>query len=145
MKMDNLIHPDDHRFQLGLEQMDTTHQEFISLVNRLNLADKSLFQELFAELLEHTQLHFESENQLMQKTGFSAMSEHNGEHLRVLGELSRFAQMVQKGSITIARSYVREMLPSWFSLHAVTMDSALAAHIKSIDAPVGQVEISMNL
>ncbi len=143
--MDNLIQPDDNRYQLGVEQMDTTHQEFISLVNQLNLADKALFHELFAELLEHTQLHFDSENQLMQETGFSATSEHKGEHLRILGELSRFAQMVQKGSITIARSYVREMLPGWFSLHAATMDSALAAHIKSIGAPAGQVEIRMNL
>jgi hemerythrin len=143
--MDNLIQPDDNRYQLGHEQMDATHQELISLVNRLNLADKILFRELFAELLEHTQRHFDSENQLMQETGFSAISEHKGEHLRVLGELSRFAQMVENGSIMMARSYVREMLPSWFSLHAVTMDSALAAHIKSIGAPAGQVEIRMNL
>lgn len=143
--MDRLIHPDDHRYQLGHEQMDITHQQFISLVNRLNHADKTLFQELFAELVEHTQLHFDAEYQLMQETGFSATSEHNGEHQRVLGELSRFAQMVQNGSITMARSYVREMLPSWFSLHAVTMDSALAAHLRSLNSPAGQVEIRMNL
>jgi hemerythrin len=130
--MDNLIHPDDSCYHLGFDQMDTTHQEFISLVNRLNLADKALFQSLFAELLEHTQNHFDAESQLMDETGFPAISEHKGEHLRVLGELTRFAQSVQKGSITIARSYVREMLPDWFRLHTVTMDSALAAHIKSI-------------
>ncbi len=143
--MDSLIQPDDNRYQLDVEQMDTTHQEFISLVNRLNLADKALFQNLFAELVEHTKLHFDSENQLMQETGFSATSEHKAEHLRILGELSRFAQMVQKGSITIAKSYVREMLPNWFNLHAATMDSALAAHIKSTDVPAGQVGIRMNL
>ncbi len=143
--MDNLIQPEDPRYQLGVVQMDTTHQEFIALVNRLNLADKKLFQSLFAELVEHTRNHFESENQLMQETAFSATSEHQGEHLRVLGELTRFAQMVEKGSITIAKSYVREMLPGWFTLHAATMDSALAAHLKSINSPAGQVEIRMNL
>lgn len=142
--MDNLIQPDDSRYQLGVVQMDDTHQEFIALVNRLNSADLSEFRPLFIELLEHTQLHFDAENLLMQQTGFSAISEHKGDHLRVLGELTRFANKVHNGSIILARSYVREMLPSWFNLHAATMDSALAAHLKSIAASAGQPVMSTN-
>jgi len=32
----------------------------------------------------------------------------------------------------MGRAYVTQQLPGWFDLHAVTMDSALAAHLKSM-------------
>ena len=49
---------------------------------------------------------------------------------RVLGELSQIKKQVVKGLISFGRAYVREGLLDWFRLHAVTMDSALAAHWK---------------
>jgi hemerythrin len=55
----------------------------------------------------------------------------------VLGELNRFAQKVTTGSILMGRAYVVEQLPSWFDLHAKTMDSALAAHLKAMHSPSG--------
>ena len=111
--------------------MDATHQEFIELVNQLALADKAMFISLFRQLVEHTETHFAAEKQLMAETGFPAIREHMDEHLRVLGELHRIAEKVSKGSVTIGRAYVREQLPAWFDLHAITMDSALAAHVRS--------------
>ncbi len=129
--MNKLLNPDDSRYQLGVSQMDATHLEFIDLVNQLDIIDKSGFKPLFAQLLEHTEQHFESEKQLMQQTHFPASQEHQGEHLRILGDLQRMTRTLQNGSLLMARAYVREMLPGWFNLHAITMDSALAAHIKS--------------
>ena len=129
--MDELLNPDDSRYQLGVNQMDRTHLEFIDLVNQLNVIDKAGFKPLFAQLLEHTEQHFESEKLLMQQTHFPASQEHQGEHLRILGDLQRMTRTLENGSLLMARAYVREMLPSWFHLHAITMDSALAAHIKS--------------
>ena len=129
--MNKLLVPDDPRHQLGVTQMDETHLEFVELVNQLNVIDKAGFADLFMQLIEHTQQHFESENQLMLQTQFPATQEHQAEHLRVLGDLQRMTRSINKGSTLMARSYVREMLPSWFKLHAVTMDSALAAHINS--------------
>ena len=118
------------RYQLGVPQMDATHGEFIDLLNRLYDTDKVEFIALFPLLLAHTRTHFDSENALMNNYGFPAIREHMEEHQRVLGELDRFAEKARNGSILMARAYVREQLPQWFSLHAVSMDSALAAHIK---------------
>jgi hypothetical protein len=39
---------------------------------------------------------------------------------------------VERGRTTLARAYLCEQIPAWFALHAVTMDSALAAHLKAV-------------
>lgn len=117
--------------KVGYELIDHDHEEFIELVNRLDTATNNEFPALFQQLFEHTEQHFDRENQLMQQFGFPAESEHKGEHQRVLGEFKQFKTRVDKGMITFGRSFVRERLPQWFGLHVTTMDSALAAHIRN--------------
>jgi len=129
--MQSIIDPNHPSYRLGVNSMDQTHGEFIDLLNQLAVADRNGFITLFAKLVEHTHAHFESEMQLMQLCAFPAIREHTDEHQRVLGELDRLGEKVARGSIAIGRDYVNNHLPSWFDLHASTMDSALAAHLKS--------------
>ena len=130
------IDPAEPRYRLGVPEMDETHREFAEIVNQLTKADKPGFIELFPVLVAHTQAHFDSENALMKASGFPAVREHLDEHRRVLGELRRMVVKVENGSVALARAYVREQLPAWFSLHAATMDSALAGHLKQRGAPL---------
>lgn len=128
--MNLLIDDFESRYLLGIADMDRTHQEFVELVNRLGSADKPEFIQLFDQLELHTQNHFTAENALMQQTGFPAIREHMDEHQRVLGDLQRIGQRVVSGRTALGRDYVTQHLPLWFDLHAKTMDSALAAHLK---------------
>lgn len=116
---------------VGHDLIDNDHDEFISLVNQLDSASNADFPALFQHLYEHTEQHFDRENELMARFGFPAETEHKGEHQRVLGEFKQFKSRIDKGLITFGRSFVRERLPSWFILHTATMDSALAAYIKN--------------
>ena len=115
---------------LGYEPIDQDHDEFIILLNRLNDADNAEFPALFQQLFEHTEQHFDKENELMKQYAFPAEAEHKGEHQRVLGEFKQFKKRIDKGLVSFGRSFVNERLPQWFVLHVTTMDSALAAHIK---------------
>ena len=126
-----LIDPTEPRFCLGRDEMDRTHLEFIDLVNRLAAADNAGFPALFDALVAHTETHFEREEQCMTASGFPALHEHRGEHRRVLAELRSLGQRAANGRPALAQAYVREQLPHWFALHAATMDSALAAHLKA--------------
>lgn len=116
--------------RVGYPAIDSDHQEFVALLNQLDIASNADFPRLFQQLMEHTEQHFAMENQLMRDYDFPAESEHKGEHMRVLGEFKQFKSRVDKGMIGFGRSFVQERLPQWFQLHVVTMDSALAAHIK---------------
>jgi hemerythrin len=125
-----LIEP-SNTHTVGYDPIDQDHAEFISLLNQLDAAGNADFPALFRQLYEHTEQHFDRENQLMQAFAFPAETEHKGEHHRVLGEFKQFQTRVDKGMISFGRSFVRERLPQWFELHVATMDSALAVHIKN--------------
>jgi len=114
---------------VGYDLIDNDHDEFISLLNKLESASNADFAVLFQQLYEHTEQHFERENQLMKQFAYPGEGEHKGEHQRVLGEFKQFKTRVDKGIITFGRSFVRDRLPQWFGLHVTTMDSALASHI----------------
>jgi hemerythrin-like metal-binding protein len=114
---------------VGYDLIDRDHDEFIALLNQLDTAGNADFPALFQKLHEHTEQHFDRENQLMQQFAYPGEIEHTGEHQRVLGEFKQFKTRVNKGMITFGRSFVRERLPQWFGLHVTTMDSALVAHI----------------
>lgn len=116
-------------YQLGVAEMDATHQEFVALADALLVASDAEFPALFARLHEHTVQHFEHEGMLMKACRFPATGEHNSEHLRVLGELAHFARGVNSGRLATARAYAKA-LPDWFATHLATMDAALAGCLK---------------
>jgi hemerythrin-like metal-binding protein len=120
----------ENRYLLGVEAMDVTHREFVDLVNALGASGQTRFAELFTELVAHTRAHFAAEEEMMERSGFPSTAEHRSEHARVLGEMERFVDSLARGRSRLARSYVTEQIPEWFALHAATMDSALAAHLK---------------
>lgn len=121
--------PWDERFSLGVAEMDATHREFVAMADALLAAPDASFPALFEALREHTRLHFEHEGKLMKACRFPAIGEHNGEHLRVLGELAHLARGVSGGRLAMARDYAHN-LPTWFAAHLATMDAALAGWLK---------------
>ncbi|MDO9106517.1 MAG: hemerythrin domain-containing protein [Methylovulum sp.] len=109
--------------------IDKDHEEFINLLNALDTANNADFPALFQHLYEHTEQHFERENQWMTQSAFPGVIDHKGEHQRVLGEFKQFKSRVDKGLVAFGRSFVRDRLPQWFALHVTTMDTALAMHL----------------
>ncbi len=116
---------------LNHDDIDSDHQIFIELIDKILGADKKSFASCFNELVEHTQAHFNRENELMTQTGYKAIGEHKGEHDRVLGDLMRFKQRVDAGSFAFARAFVKDQMPEWFHTHITMMDAALVLHLKS--------------
>jgi hemerythrin-like metal-binding protein len=110
-------------------QIDSSHAEFTQLLNQMSAANNLEFAKLFAELLTHTEQHFQEENRLMEQSGFPAQTEHKAEHQRILGELTQFKKRLDKGLVAFARAYATEKLPAWFTLHLSTADSALVEHL----------------
>jgi len=134
----------DAEHGLGVAEMDHTHREFVALVEMMMGADDTDFTMLFGKLLDHCRLHFSNEGRLMRISRFPALGEHEGEHHRVYGDLVQMNRAVQRGRLLLARAYVKTGLTEWFALHLATMDSALAAHLKSTgEAPVARVGMAL--
>ena len=123
----------DDQYILGVASMDATHREFLHLVERASLADKSSFALAFDALFKHTQQHFQQEESTMTAISHAAKGEHFAEHRRILGDMEKFNTRVAAGRHAMARAWVKDSVLQWFHTHAHTMDSALAADLIAKD------------
>ena len=131
------------RHTLGMEEMDTTHREFIAQVAALIAADNAEFPALFQALVNHTREHFTAEGQLMRASKYKGLPEHESEHHRVLGELQQLNRTLKRGHLPLVRAYVKEGLPEWFDTHLAMMDAALVMHLKKQQAGNADVLVGM--
>lgn len=118
------------KHELGYTAMDTRHEEFTVLHQKLVESNKDNFVENLEALYAETKEHFAEEEAWMKQIKHSSMPEHKADHEKVLGELYRFLQKSKAGNTMMARAYVKDRLPEWFDLHLSMMDSALAADLK---------------
>lgn len=118
-------------FVLGIGPMDQTHVEFVDLLAAVATADDAALLQKWHELVEHTQVHFDTENRWMQESGFAATNCHTTHHKTVLDVMREGLQYGQQGHLNIVRQMADE-LATWFPQHADSMDAALAMHLQRV-------------
>ena len=117
----------------GVSTMDTEHAGQLSLLNDLkaavrNGADDSLIYALLNELVEHTNLHFLSEQLAMKLHAYEAYESHLQEHERLLREVQNLKSGLATGTATDKHSLI-EALRGWLTIHIQTTDKALAEYL----------------
>ena len=117
-------------YAVGDASIDHTHREFLELCVAASQAQGPTFVERLNALFAHTRAHFADEEARMQATAYPAFGEHRAHHQHLLGDLERFCQRTAAGRSAMARAWLNDSLPQWFDLHARTMDSALAVHLR---------------
>ena len=82
-------------------------------------------------LVDHTDDHFDREDQWMRNTRFSSSNCHSVQHKVVLQVMREGTASGETGDLGFVRQLARELVV-WFPQHAQTMDAALALHLRSI-------------
>lgn len=116
---------------LDLPLMDDTHREFVDLLAHAAQAGDDNLLDAWKRLIEHTQEHFDREDQWMADTGFSATHCHTTQHHVVLQVMREGARRGQDGDLALVRQMASE-LALWFPQHAQSMDAALALHVRRV-------------
>jgi len=116
---------------LGLPFMDDTHQEFVELLALVVQASDDDLLKTWQTLIEHTDEHFEREDQWMQNTRFSSSNCHSMQHKVILQVMREGDKRGCNGELDVVRQMARE-LGTWFPQHAQSMDAALALHLRSV-------------
>ncbi|MCM3900073.1 MAG: hemerythrin family protein [Pyrinomonadaceae bacterium] len=119
----------------GAASMEREHAGQLSLFNDLKAAirsgaDDSLVYALLQELLEHTNLHFLSEQLAMKLHAYEAYESHLLEHERLLAEVQNLKRGLATGTATDKHSLI-EALRSWLVVHIQTTDKALAEYLST--------------
>ena len=127
----------------GVASMDREHAGQLSMLNDLKAAvrggaDDSLVYALLDELVEHTNLHFLSEQLAMKLHAYEASESHLLEHERLLDEVQHLRRGLETGTATDKHGLI-EALRSWLVIHIQTADKALAEYLGTQAAQVSKV------
>jgi hemerythrin-like metal-binding protein len=121
--------------------MDREHAGQLSLLTDLKVAVRggapdSLVYALLNELVEHTNLHFLSEQLAMKLHAYEASESHLVEHERLLLEVQNLKSGLATGTATDKQSLI-EALRSWLVVHIQTADKTLAEYMSTRTAQQG--------
>lgn len=87
---------------VDVQAMDDQHGILIDTLNELRLAvvrgyDRNEVSMLLNRLIEFTRMHFWSEEQLLEQTGYPGLAEHRIDHQRLLSQIQESASRIQHG------------------------------------------------
>ncbi len=120
---------------VAIPSMNDTHLEEILIINKLDTAardkDTTAVYEILKELLEHTEMHFDDEEDMMEEALFPAYKMHKGEHDRHLHELKAVIKYFEERKDTSAiTAYIEGNLTPWLIHHIETMDTMTAIFLQ---------------
>ncbi|MCE4554446.1 hemerythrin domain-containing protein [Roseateles cellulosilyticus] len=112
---------------LNLPQLDTTHQEFVELLNAFGDALDTGADALptYQALLTHTEAHFAMEEDWMARCGFEPQNCHASQHAMVLNVMREALRYANELNDREPLRILRTELAGWFPQHAEMMDAAL--------------------
>jgi hemerythrin len=112
---------------LNQPQLDSTHQEFIELLNAFGDALDAKVDALpaYHALLAHTEAHFAMEEDWMARCGFEPQNCHASQHAMVLNVMREALRYATELNDREPLNILRTELAGWFPQHAEMMDAAL--------------------
>lgn len=119
----------EERYSVGIPAVDHEHKELIELINRLydEAAAKSAKDPVvgfFGDLFKGISAHFALEERFMRERGYDQLSQHKGDHERLLDEIRDLMEDFEAVSRFDER-LLTNALDAWFSRHFETHDARL--------------------
>ena len=116
-----------------IASMEREHSGQLSLLNDLKTAVRSgagdsVVYALLNELVEHTNLHFLSEQLAMRLNAYEASEAHFLEHERLLAQVQNLKEGLATGTPADKQGLI-EALRSWLVIHIQTADQTLAEYL----------------
>jgi hemerythrin len=112
---------------LNQPTLDTTHEEFVALLNAFGhaLDDGADALPAYHALLAHTEAHFAMEEDWMARCGFEPQNCHSSQHAMVLNVMREALRYATELNDREPLNILRTELAGWFPQHAEMMDAAL--------------------
>lgn len=115
-----------HECIVGVQAMDDQHGILMDTLNELRTmlfrgANRRNVSLQLERLIEFTQMHFQSEEQLLLQQGFPAAEEHRKAHQHLLKRLYTALEQVNRDE-TIRLNSLLDFLPAWYLEHVEQLD-----------------------
>lgn len=122
-------------YNTGIEHIDAQHKKLFQLSNILNdsmISGKSydIIEEIFLELIDYTEKHFEEEEELMFNNQYPDISHHTNIHKYLKQQLNDFYEQFKTGKLLLAPIKIRDFLKTWILNHIIGTDTDYINYIK---------------
>lgn len=131
--MDNIEWKD--LFLTNIPEIDLQHKKLIEVLNKVLIAQRenntAEVKEIFVQLIQYSQYHFEFEENHMQFNRYKKLSEHKLEHQYYIKQIQNLLLSLKEGKEDIL-SEIKEMLEKWLINHICSSDREYAKTIKKV-------------
>jgi hemerythrin-like metal-binding protein len=115
---------------VGVAEVDAQHRHLVRLVNALNHAiaahrSSQEIHSMFQGLIDYTVMHFDTEQRLMQASGYPELALHLREHEALVHEVQRLSAQVDKGTDML----ILQTIKDWLLAHIDSSDKAMGAYL----------------
>lgn len=120
-----------HESIVGVQAMDDQHGILMDTLNELRVmllhgtSRRNVCLQL-ERLIDLSQMHFQSEEQLLEQQGFPGTKEHRTAHQRLLRRLNTALEQANRDE-TIHLSSLLEFLPAWYLEQVQLLDQPYGA------------------
>jgi hemerythrin len=123
----------DQRFEIGVEEIDAQHREFIKLLRRFKLGFENSIPlpmqvRILQEVMKYAEYHFCSEENIMLITRYPNLPVQQLEHGKLLTALTRRVEGFQRSPGS--GEQLTDFLYEWFVSHTQVEDRKIAAHLR---------------
>lgn len=129
--------------ETGHPLVDAEHRLLVLLFRKLDVAIKTrqsdeVTRSVIREVVRCVEFHFQSEENLMQETGYPGLETHRNRHAELLVELTAFV-----GKIALRREFPDDLLAflsHWLSEHIANHDRLVVRHVeRSQNRPIAEM------
>ena len=116
----------NHECIVGVKAMDDQHGIIMDTMNDLREMivqgrERKVIGEQLDRLIEFTQMHFESEEQLLEKQGFPGLTDHRAAHARLMSQIQTAVEHA-KHSEDVEIQALFHFLRTWYMEHIEGLD-----------------------
>jgi hemerythrin-like metal-binding protein len=120
---------------VNIEEIDSQHKEFINLTNELSGAIKigrgfDILEETLSKLIEYAEMHFATEERLMNVHGYPGLASHKKEHGELQKHLLELNRRFNTDKLILAET-VLYFLEDWVVSHVKTTDMECSSFLNS--------------
>ena len=122
-------------FLTRIKILDEQHRGIVSIINALHYAlyaghRDTIMEPTAAMIMGYTRIHFETEMDLLEESGYSKRAEHQELHEELINDFERIAAAAGYFKADGDPMELLEFLKHWWKNHITIEDMAYGAHLK---------------
>ncbi len=121
---------------VGVQIIDDQHLGLVDLINRLSDAMRSgkgneVLGVILYKLIQYTESHFATEEQLMREHNYTYASSHQVAHRKLIGRVTQFKAEFESDEVALSIS-VLDFLCDWLRQHIQQSDKKFAQELNAL-------------